>query len=92
ARPRPVERLRADRREDRQAGHTQEIQATIRSLAREERTPQRIAVAAEIDYRYTRLDANGKPVGRTPATTLRNVYVFGRDGDAWRLAATYSGQ
>lgn len=92
ARPRPVERLRADRREDRQAGHTQEIQATIRSLAIEERTPQRIAVAAEIDYRDTRLDANGKPVGRTPATTLRNVYVFGRDGDAWRLAATYSGQ
>jgi hypothetical protein len=92
ARPRPVERLEADRRQDREAGQTQDIQAKIRELDVQERTPQRIAVAAEIDYRDTRLGADGKPVGRTPATTLRNVYVFGRDGDTWRLAATYSGQ
>ena len=57
-----------------------------------ERTPQRIAVSAELAYSDTRLGADGKAIGRTPATTLRNVYVFGRDGDTWRLAATYSGQ
>ncbi len=92
ARPRPVERLEADRRQDREVGQTQDIQAKIRKVVIQERTPQRIALAAEIDYRDVRLGADGKPVGRTPATTLRNVYVFGRDGDTWRLAATYSGQ
>ena len=92
ARQGPVERLEADRRFDLDAEQTQDIQAKIRSVAIRERTPQRIAVAAEIDYSDTRQGSDGKPIGRTPATTLRNVYVFGRDGDTWRLAATYSGQ
>ena len=61
-------------------------------MAVQERTPQRIAVAAELDYSDTRQSADGKTLGRTAPTTLRNVYVFGRDGDTWRLAATYSGQ
>jgi hypothetical protein len=30
-------------------------------------------------------------VETTAPMTLRNVYVFGRDGDRWRLAATRSG-
>ncbi len=92
ARPGPVERLEADRRHDREVGQTQAIQAEIRTLAIKERTPQRIAVAAELDYSDRRQGADGKAIGRTPATTLRNVYVFGRDGDTWRLAATYTGQ
>ena len=92
ARSGPIDRLEADRRQDRATAQTQTIQAAIRALTVKERSPQRIAVAAEIDYSDSRQSADGQVVGRTPPTSLRNVYVFGRDGDTWRLAATYSGQ
>jgi hypothetical protein len=41
-----------------------------------------------MNYSDRRLSADGKVVTRTPPTTLRNVYVFGRDGQTWRLVAT----
>jgi len=37
--------------------------------------------------RDARLDRTGKVLNRTPSSELRNVYVFARDGDTWRLAA-----
>lgn len=92
ARSGPIDRLEAERRQDRATAQTQTIQAAIRALTVKERSPQRIAVAVEIDYSDSRQSADGQVVGRTPPMSLRNVYVFGRDGDTWRLAATYSGQ
>jgi hypothetical protein len=44
-------------------------------------------VVADLDYSDTTRRA-GQEVNRTKATTLRNVYVFGRDGETWRLAAS----
>ena len=88
ARGAPVQRLTAERAQDRARGRTQSIQAQVASLAIQQRSPQRIEVVAELRYSDSTRDSAGKEVDRTPATTLRNIYVFGRDGDTWRLAAS----
>jgi hypothetical protein len=88
ARGAPVQRLTAARAQDRARGRTQNIQVQVESLAIQQRSPQRIEVVAELRYSDSTRDSAGKEVDRTPATTLRNVYVFGRDGDTWRLAAS----
>jgi len=84
-----VERLGSERRQDAANGAVQAIDVTITDLEITERTPGRIAVVAQLRYSDTRRDGAGKVVGSTPATTLRNVYVFGRDGERWRLAASH---
>ena len=88
AREAPLQRLTAERAQDRARGRTQSIQVQVASLAIQQRSPQRIEVVAELRYSDSTRDSAGKEVDRTPATTLRNVYVFGRDGDTWRLAAS----
>jgi len=88
ARPGPIERLERERREDAARGESQTLDVKVRQLAISERTPARIAVTAELAYSDRRLDRAGHELARTAPTSLRNVYVFGRDGDTWRLAAT----
>ena len=88
ARGGPVERLEQERARDRALGRTQAIQVQVESLTVKERSPQRIAVEATLRYSDSSRDASGKEVARTPSTSLRNVYVFGRDGGTWRLAAS----
>jgi len=90
ARPRPIERLRRDRGVDRGRGQTQKIEVKVRGLSVQERTPIRIAAQAELDYRDERLDAQGKVIERFGPTTLRNIYVFGRDDGRWRVVAVSS--
>jgi hypothetical protein len=85
-----VGRLSDERRQDEAYGSVQILAVSITDLEIIERTPGRIAVIATLRYSDTRRDADGKVVGSTPATTLRNVYVFGRDGDRWRLAASHA--
>jgi len=87
AREGPLLRLKADRERDRNLGQVQAIEARITSLTIQERSPHRIAVVANLDYSDT-TRRDGKEVSHTKATTLRNVYVFGRDGETWRLAAS----
>jgi hypothetical protein len=87
-RPEMAARLQAERREDEARGETQAITVRVRSLRLVERSPQRIAVEAELAYSDQRRGSGGKVLERTEPTTLRNIYVFGRDGDRWRLAAT----
>jgi hypothetical protein len=87
AREGPRRRLETERQRDRSLGQVQDIEVRINRLTIQERSPQRIAVVADLDYSdSTRRGV--REVNRTKATTLRNVYVFGRDGDAWRLAAS----
>jgi len=88
ARPGPIERLERERREDAARGERQSLDVKVRQLAISERTPGRIAVTAELAYSDRRLDRSGKELARTAPSNLRNIYVFGRDGDTWRLAAT----
>ena len=85
-----VERLASERRQDAASGAVQTIEVSITDLAIQERTPNRIAIQATLRYSDSRRNSAGKVVGTTPATTLRNVYVFGRDGDRWRLAASHA--
>jgi len=87
AREGPRRRLEAERQRDRNLGQVQAIEVRINRLSIQERGPQRIAVVADLDYSDSTRRA-GKEVNHTKATTLRNIYVFGRDGDAWRLAAS----
>jgi hypothetical protein len=87
AREGPRRRLEADRQLDRNLGQVQAIEARIKKLTIQERSPQRIAVVADLDYSDS-TRRGGLEVNHTKPTTLRNVYVFGRDGDAWRLAAS----
>jgi hypothetical protein len=87
ARSGPIADLRAERSGDAGRGETQVVKVTIRNLRITERSPRRIAAVAEIDYSDSRRNSAGETVERTPATTLRNEYVFGRDGDRWRLVA-----
>ena len=87
AREAPLQRLKAERQRDRNLGQVQAIEARITSLSIQERSPQRIAVVADLNYSDT-TRRDGKEVNHTKATTLRNVYVFGRDGETWRLAAS----
>lgn len=90
ARPAPIDRLRIEREQDKARGETQVINVRIKDLTIRERSPQRIAATAELAYSDSRRDASGRERQSTPPTTLRNEYVFGRDGDSWRLAASSS--
>jgi hypothetical protein len=88
ARETQVQRLRSERQEDAALGQTQNLSIGVRSLAITERSPDRIAATAELSYSDSRRTRDGKLVERTAPKLLRNVYVFGRDGDSWRLAAS----
>ncbi|EDY39760.1 DnaJ domain protein [Cyanobium sp. PCC 7001] len=87
ARPVQIDRLQQERRQDEAQQQTQRVEAKVEGLTIEARSSGRIAVLATISYRDQRLDAEGKPTESSAALTLRNRYVFGRDGEAWRLAS-----
>lgn len=87
----PIQRLNEERRDDVAAGQRQAIDVKIEDLSVVERNPGRLAVRARLQYSDERRDASGRLLEATPPTTLRNVYVFGRDGGRWRLAAIRSG-
>lgn len=91
ARSGPIARLREERRDDVAAGQRQTIDVAVEDLSVVERSDGRLAVRARLRYSDERRDGSGRVVETTPPMTLRNVYVFGRDGGRWRLAATRSG-
>lgn len=88
ARPVMLDQLDRERAGDQAAGRRQSIEVAISKATVQERSPRRIALQADLSYRDSTTDANGKVIARTAPKTLRNVYVFGRDADAWRLAAS----
>jgi len=87
AREGPLNRLTEERRQDERLGQTQTLRVRVKDVTILERSPRRIALRADLDYSDS-TRRQGREVARTGATTLRNVYVFGRDGDTWRLAAS----
>jgi hypothetical protein len=90
AREGPMALLARERSSDVALGQTQRLDVRISDISLSERSPTRILVVARLRYSDRRLDAAGKVLGTTPPTELRNGYVFGRDGNSWRLAATRS--
>ena len=87
ARPSLISGLERQVAENRSRGEREEITATITALQIDERSPQRLAASVLLNYSDTRLNQDGKVLNRTPSRTLRNQYVFGRDGGIWRVAA-----
>lgn len=87
ARTAAIERLMDERSADKRQGLTQHIKVRIKDLRIEERSPDRIALVATLLYSDELRDASGKVVERTPEITLSNLYVFGRDREAWRFVA-----
>ena len=90
AREGPVELLARERRTDAALGQTQRLDVRITDLTLSESGPRRIVAVARLRYSDRRLDKDGKMVETTAPMELRNGYVFGRDGDSWRLVATQS--
>ncbi len=90
AREGPVERLASERRSDAAKGQTQRLDVRITDLTLSESGPRRIVAVARLRYSDRRLDDKGTVVETTAPMELRNGYVFGRDGDSWRLVATQS--
>ena len=87
ARDGQVNQVQSERRSDVALNQTQRISTTVRSVEVEERSPQRIAVIATLDYRDQRLDGSGQAIGQASNLQLRNRYVFARDGERWLLAS-----
>ncbi len=90
AREGPMALLARERRGDVARGQTQKLEVQIIDLSLSESGPRRIVAVARLRYSDRRLDANGAVLETTAPLELRNGYVFGRDGDSWRLAATQS--
>jgi hypothetical protein len=88
ARPDAIARLAAEQKSDAARGERQQIDVEVKSVRVQNQSPSRIALLAEMNYSDRRLSADDKVVKSTPPTTLRNIYVFGRDGQTWRLVAT----
>ena len=79
--------LEAERRQDQARGQVQQIDASVKSLVIQERSPNRIAAKAQIAYSEIRLNGEGEEIERIPASLISNGYVFGRDDGIWRLVA-----
>ena len=63
------------------------IDVRVDDVRVDERSNGRIALTARLTYSDQLRDGSGQVLERTPRQTLRKVYVFGRDGGRWRLAA-----
>jgi hypothetical protein len=88
ARDNQIQRVAAEQRDDQARNQTQQVNAKVVDFRVESTTPSRIAAVATIDYTDQRLDADGQAVGQpTRLPTLRNRYVFARDGGTWRLVS-----
>ena len=90
AREGPMALLARERGSDAARGQTQRLDVRISDLSLAERDPRRIVAVVRLRYSDRRLDREGKEVEKTAPMELRNGYVFGRDGNSWRLAATRS--
>ncbi len=87
ARPLLITRVEKQQGENRSRGEIETIEASVQSLQIRERSPRRIATAVSLRYSDQRSDPSGRVLSRTPASELRNLYVFARDGDTWHVAA-----
>lgn len=87
ARPALVSALERQLAENRARGERERVEASITSLTVTERRGNRLAAAVVLRYSDARLTSTGTVLSRTPSRDLHNLYVFGRDGDTWRLAA-----
>jgi hypothetical protein len=87
ARSSQIERLQQLQQANSSAGATETVTTAVQSFNVSDRTNQRIAAEVTLQYSDERRNSSGKLLSQTPTTTLRNTYVFARDGERWLLAA-----
>jgi hypothetical protein len=85
ARPALVNFLRSEARALKARGEQQQVQARIQTFQITSQSPRRIEAEAQLDY-SEELRAGDKVIKPRTEFELRNVYVFARDGDTWKLA------
>jgi hypothetical protein len=82
-----VSRLESQQAANQQRGERETVSTTITDFQISEPGASRIAASVGLRYSDERRSADGQLLGRTPNSTLRNTYVFARDGGIWRVAA-----
>ena len=87
ARSTEVQRVERQLQANQADGSSESIQAQITAFRISERTPRRIAAEVTLNYSDRRRGSDGQVISETTDTTLRNRYVFGRDGERWLLVA-----
>jgi hypothetical protein len=87
ARTNQVEQLQRQEQANQRSGITETVNAAVESFSISERSPRRIAAQVTLRYSDERRDSSGQLLEQTASTTLRNTYVFARDGERWLLAA-----
>ena len=85
SRDRLKQRVDAERAADSAAGRHQVIDATVTSAQPVSADPNRIEILAQVEYSDRTLDAAGAVTAETAPVSLDIRYVFGRDGQQWRL-------
>ncbi len=85
ARPALANFLSSEARELKARGEQQQVQARIQTFQITSQSPRRIEAEAQLDY-SEELRAGDKVIKPRTEFELRNVYVFARDGDTWKLA------
>ena len=85
ARQRLIDRVDQQRAADVAAGNTTVVKAAVTSLDVVSRQPRRIELKAQIAYSDSTTDQSGIVMDSTEPTSLTITYIFGRDGDQWKL-------
>lgn len=85
ARERLQTRVDDQRAADVAAGQHQVIDAMVTSAEPVSEAAKRIEIRAEVEYNDRTLDSNGALVAETAPTSFTIRYVFGRDGQQWKL-------
>ena len=85
ARQRLIDRVDQQREKDVAAGYTTFVKAAVTSLDVVSRQPRRIELKAQVAYSDSTTDQSGIVMDRTVPTSLTITYIFGRDGDQWKL-------
>ncbi len=86
-----VKRVIEERKKDRSRGELQKVQTNITSLKVISRKPSRIELKAKLAYRDKRLNSSGEVIVETVFPSLKVTYIFGKDGNYWRLHDYISG-
>ena len=85
ARERLQKRVVDERAADAAAGHRQLIEAMVTSAEPVSAAANRIEIRAQIEYKDRTVDGDGDVVDQTAPTAFTIRYVFGRDGQQWKL-------
>ena len=86
-----VEDVRRKRAADAADGLTQTIDASVTSVDVVSRTASRIELRAQVAYSDRTQNNAGTVVDRTSPRTFTITYIFGRDGQQWKLHAYIPG-